>query len=144
MGRPGSKPTATPQLPPPTAALPIVAVPIPQLQTTPLPGALSTLPPATLPTQPQNVGLPPALVAEEPIVIDPDMTIEDLIDLRLVVGGKDPRYWAAHDQIQKKRDIIYEAHFNSQMKALQDLTIALYVVNKKKVPETVGKPFNKD
>ena len=131
-----------------TAGLPAGANIRPQIQptSTPLPGALSTLPPMPLPLeiQPQNVGLPPELIADEPITFPPDMTIDELIELRRVIGKNDPKYWAAFDEIQKKRDYMYKIHHNSLMKALQDLTIAMYVVNKKKVPETVGKPFEGD
>ena len=142
MPRPGTKITSFP----------------PQPQTTPLSGALSTpLPPITgpiippqsslpmpLPLQPQNVGLPPQLVAEEPISFPDDMTIDELIETRRNVGKNSPIYWAAFDEIQRKRDMIYNAHFNSWCKAMQDNTIALYTVNKKKVPDTVGKPFLSD
>lgn len=144
MPRPGTKITSFP--PQPTTILPTSAgdmLPPAQPTTTPLPGALSTLPEA-LPLQPQNVGLPPELVAEEPVTFPPEMTIDELIETRRNVGKNSPIYWAAFDEIQKKRDLLFNAHLNSQLKAMQDLTIALYVVNKKKVPDTVGKPFPSD
>ena len=141
MPRPGTKITSFPTQP--TTTLPPV-----QLQTTPLPGALSTLPslppPLPLAQQPQNIGLPPELVAEEPVSFPENMTIDELIEIRRDVGKNSPIYWAAFDEIQKKRDKMYLAHHLSQMKAIQDNTIALYTVNKMKVPETVGQPFESD
>jgi len=80
----------------------------------------------------------------EPISFPPEMTIDELIELRRIVGKNDPKYWAAFDEIQRKRDALHEAHQYSLLKAIQDLTIALYTVNKMKVPETVGKPFEED
>ena len=142
MGRPGTKITSFPPQTPTT--LPV----IPQaLATLPVP---STQPQAILPpplpleAQPQNIGLPPELVADEPISFPPEMTIDELIETRRNVGKNSPIYWAAFDEIQKKRDFMYKVHHNSLMKSLQDLTIAMYVVNKKKVPDTVGKPFESD
>lgn len=131
MGRPGTK---------------ITSFPTPQHHTTPLPGGLSTSPPtvlpAPLPLQPQNIGMP--TVDTEPVSFPPETTIDELIELRRIVGKNDPKYWAAFDEIQRKRDIIFDAHVKSLCKASQDNTIALYTVNKKKVPETAGKPFASD
>lgn len=134
MGRPGTKITS---FPPQTTTA--GASNIPQIQ----PFGKSTLP-TPLPLQPQNVGLPPELIAEEPVSFPENITIDELIETRRNVGKNSPLYWAAFDEIQRKRDSISEAHFNSVCSAMQTLAIAMYKSAKIKVPKDVAKMVESD
>ena len=141
MPRPGTKITSFP--PQPTTTLPPVQPILPTVSVHPL-GDSILPPPLPLEMQPQNIGLPPELIAEEPVTFPENITIDELMEIRRGIGKDDPRYWLIPTEIQHKRDKMYLAHHLSQMKALQDNTIALYKSNKMKVPKGVGQPFESD
>ncbi|MHA1601481.1 MAG: hypothetical protein ACTSUI_00585 [Promethearchaeota archaeon] len=104
----------------------------------------NSIPMAPMAPVAQNISMeewiyPPA--SEEPITFPEDITITELIEIRRIIDKNDKRYWAAFDLIQLKRDEMMNAHYLATLKAMQDLTIALYKTNKMKIPAGVGKSF---
>ena len=114
-----------------------VATSLPTVGTTPT----ALPPPLPLAAQPQNIGLPPELIAEEPVTFPEGPTIEDLIEFRTITSKSEKSFWCAGDKIWELRDELNKAHNYSLLKGMQALAIATYKAAKIKVPKDLGKEF---